>query len=216
MDRLMTWVGRSWQALRRGALALQSAPTRPRSGASDGPFPTVEAFRQYIFERYGFTPEARRVLAGTRLEILNMREPAGGGLWFGPRENRIELQGIQDEAAVHEYAHAWADLTGFYDEHEPNGPPWKTWNRAFRADVHRAAVENDREYARIAFLCNEYEFGNAATGFRGMFENDSERFAGLASGSMGDLSMMPPHLRRWYTGLFQGTAGGTERPAAAR
>ena len=217
MDRLMTWISQRWGRLRGSTNTLQPVPTptRPGRGRADGPYPDVEAFRQYIFERYRFTPEARRLLANTRMAILNMREPAGGGLWFGPHENRIELQGIQDEAAVHELAHAWADLAGFYDEHEPNGPPWKTWNRAFRADVHRTAIDNDRDYARIAFLCNEYEFGNPATGFKGMFENDSERFAGLASGSMGDLAMMPPHLRHWYTGLFQEPSSSQE-PAVAR
>lgn len=180
------------------------------AGRVAGPYRDVAAFRQHIFEDYRFTPPARRLLADTRMLIHNMREPVGGGLWFGPQENRIELQGIQDEAAVHELAHAWADLSGFYDEHEPDGPPWKTRNRRFRADVHRAAVENDPQYPQISFLCGEYEFGNPRTGFPGMFENDSERFAGLASGSMGDLLLMPSYLRRWYTGLFEGTRGVTE------
>ena len=171
------------------------------------PYRDVEAFRRHVYQTYHFTPAAQAVLASTRMRIHNMREPAGGGLWFGPQENRIELQGIQDEAAVHELAHAWADLTGFYDEADPNGLPWKTINRRFRADVHRAAVENDPDYAAIAFLCGEYEFGNPRTGFPGMFENDSERFAGLASGSMGNLRLMPPYLRHWYAGLFEAEPG---------
>jgi hypothetical protein len=31
-----------------------------------------------------------------------------------------------------------------------------------------------------------------------MFRDDPERFAGLASGTMGDLRLMPPYLARWY------------------
>jgi hypothetical protein len=190
---------------------LGSAIQPGQVASAPGPYPDVEAFRHHIFDDYRFTPAARQVLAGTRMLIHNMREPVGGGLWFGPQENRIELQGIQDEAAIHELAHAWADLTGFYDEADPrNGVPWKTLNTTFRADVHRAAVENDPRYPRISFICGEYEFGNPNTGFPGMFDNDSERFAGLASGCMGDLLMLPPHLRRWYTGLFEGTRGATE------
>jgi hypothetical protein len=182
---------------------LEPAPA-PRPAAPEGPYPDVEAFRRHIFEDYRFTSEAQRLLAGTKIEILNMREPVGGGLWFGPVENRVELQGIQDEAAIHELAHAWADLSGFYTEYAPDWPHWKTRNLAFRADVHRCAEENDPAYPRISFICGEYEFGNPQTGFPGMFENDSERFAGLASGCMGDLQLLPPYLRRWYEGLFLG------------
>jgi hypothetical protein len=178
------------------------------------PYPTVEAFRQHIFEDYRFTLEARSLLTGTRLKINNMREPAGGGWWFGPQENRVELMGIQDEAAIHEFAHAWADFSGLYDEADPNsGVPWKTLNKTFRADVRRGALETDPRYARITRLCQDYEFGNEALNFPGMFENDSERFAGLASGSMGDLLLMPPYIRRWYTGLFMGTRGADESDA---
>jgi len=164
---------------------------------------TAEAFRDDVFARYGLTPEARALLRGTRLRIADLSAPHGGGLWFGPRENRIELHGAQDEALLHEYAHAWADLTGFYDEREPHGPPWPTRNRAFRADVTRAAHESDHRYARAAYLASEYTYGNPITGFRGMGENDAERFAGLASGCMGDLRLLPPYLRRWYRGLFR-------------
>ncbi len=202
-------VTRFWAAVTQ-VLRVFLPSERPAGQAPAAPYRDVEAFRQHIFEDYRFTPAARQLLANTRIVIHNLHEPVGGGLWFGPVENRIELNGIQDEAAVHELAHAWADLSDFYDEQDPNGPPWKTLNRTFRADVHRAAVENDPRYGSIAFLCGEYEFGNPNTGFPGMFENDSERFAGLASGSMGDLLLMPPYVRRWYTGLFQGTRGAVE------
>jgi hypothetical protein len=178
---------------------------------ADLPYPTVEAFRRHIFEDYAFTPEARRLLADVELVIHNLREPVGGGWWYGPEGRKVELMGIQDEAAIHEFAHAWADFAGFYDEVDPNnGVPWPTLNRRFRADVQRGALEEDPRYARITRLCRDYEFGNAELNFPGMFENDSERFAGLASGSMGDLLLMPPYIRRWYTGLFLGTRGAGE------
>ncbi len=183
----------------------------------DQPFASVEAFRQHIFENYRFTPQARRILSNVEFVIQNMREPVGGGWWFGPHGNKIELMGIQDEAAVHEMAHAWADYTRFYDEVDTaNGVPWPTLNRAFRADVRRGADETDPRYARIVHLCRDYEYGNPALNFPGMFENDSERFAGLASGSMGDLLLMPPYIRRWYTGLFLGTRGAVESEATDR
>ena len=102
-------------------------------------------------------------------------------------------------------------LVGFYDEVDTtNGVPWPTLNRTFRADVRRGADETDPRYERIVRLCRDYEYGNPALNFAGMFENDSERFAGLASGSMGDLLLMPPYIRRWYTGLFLGTRGAVD------
>ena len=44
--------------------------------------------------------------------------------------------------------------------------------------------------------------------WRGMLveENDWEMFAGLASGVMGDMRLLPPYVRRFYAGLFVGAA----------
>lgn len=210
LQRMTSWlanVGREFRQFYRGIHldeATKDEATRP------GAYRDIEAFRQHIFEDYRFTAEACRLLTSTRLIIHNLREPVGGGGWYGPVENKIELQGIQDEAAVHEFAHAYADFSGFYTEWADDNPHWPTRNSAFRAVVHQAAVANDARYPRISFICREYEFGNPQTGFAGMFDNDPERFAGLASGCMGDLRLLPPILRPWYRGLFQGTNGDEE------
>ena len=37
-------------------------------------------------------------------------------------------------------------------------------------------------------------------------ENDWEMFAGLASGVMGDMRLLPPYVRRLYAGLFVGAS----------
>jgi hypothetical protein len=37
--------------------------------------------------------------------------------------------------------------------------------------------------------------------------NDWEMFAGLASGTMGDMRLLPPYVREFYVGLFQMPAG---------
>jgi hypothetical protein len=174
---------------------------RPRPA---GRYPDGEAFKHAVMESYGFSDAARRILAETKFTVRNLHAPDGGGFWYGPEENRIELFGIQAEAAIHEMAHAWADLTGFYDEWSNEWDRWPTLNRTFRADVRRAAEAKDPRYSRICFIAGEYEFGNPQTGFAGMFENDSERFAGLASGAMADPMKMPPYIRRWYMQLFTG------------
>ncbi len=169
-----------------------------------GRYPNGAAFRDDVLARYPFTGAARALLHTVPFEVRNLREPVGGGGWYGPDGRRIVLEGIQDEAAVHELAHAWADLTGFYRERAPGGPPWPTLHRPFRAAVRAAADETNPRYARVQFLAHQYEYGDPAIGFPGMGENDPERFAGLASGTMGDLRLMPPALATWYRGLFAG------------
>lgn len=162
------------------------------------------AFRDLILERYDFTPDAREVLQRIPVEVENLNEPRGGGYWY-PSERRIFLFGTQDEACLHEMSHAWADETGFYVDPHPDDPHKKGRNFAFRADVERAAAESDRRYERASFLAWEYTYGNPSKNFQGMGELDWERFAGLASGVMGDIRMMPPYLRRWYEPLFGGS-----------
>lgn len=185
-----------------GAAPRQAVGEGYPLGAPLARFSNGPAFRDDILARYPFTPEAREVLGSVKFEVKNLREAVGGGGWYGPRARRIVLEGVQDEAAVHELAHAWADLTGFYPERAPDGPAWPVLNRAFRTDVHAAADNPDPRYSRVQFLAHQYEYGDPAINFPGMGENDSERFAGLASGTMGDLRLMPPELARWYRGLF--------------
>ena len=171
--------------------------------AAGGRYPDGAAFRDDVLARYPFTDEARVLLRSVPFEVRNLHEAVGGGGWYGPDGRRIVLEGIQDEAAVHELAHAWADLAGFYQERAPGGPPWPTLHRPFRAAVRAAAHDPDPRYARVQFLAHQYEYGDPAIDFAGMGENDPERFAGLASGTMGDLRLMPPELADWYAGLFR-------------
>jgi hypothetical protein len=165
--------------------------------------PDGSAFRDRVLRRYDFTPAARAVLQTIPVEIEDLNQPRGGGFWY-PSERRIYLYGVQEEACLHELAHAWADETGFYVDPRPDDPRRLGRHFAFRADVDRAAQELDPAYLRVAFLAWEYTYGNPATGFKGMGELDWERFAGLASGVMGDIRLMPPYLRRWYEPLFGG------------
>lgn len=194
--------GVGWQAVLDRVVGVVRALFGPGLGALPGRYASGSAFREDVLARYPFTDEARRLLRAVRFEVKNLTAPLGGGGWYGPEARRIVLEGIQDEAAVHELAHAWADLAGFYQEHEPGGPPWPTQHRAFRAAVRAAAHEPDPRYARVRFLAHQYEYGDPAIDFPGMGENDAERFAGLASGTMGDLRLMPPALATFYAGLF--------------
>ena len=80
--------------------------------------------------------------------------------------------------------------------------------------VKQFLAEADKEpgrFPRIRELCREYRYGNEA--WAGMWIpphdsydgrwNTDEIWAGLASGSMGDLTMFPTGLRNLYGQMFQ-------------
>jgi hypothetical protein len=153
-----------------------------------------------LFERQPFTPEAVEYFRTLRLEVGTLDEPMGGGYWFGDR-GLVMLRGTQDEAALHELAHAW----------------WER-RRAAERDELMAVLRSlgsgcPAGFPRIAELANVYCHGiktqadaNSPTGYwRGMVaeDNDHETFAGFCSGVMGNAAQMPPELRRFYDGFLR-------------
>ena len=110
-----------------------------------------------------------------------------------PHTREVRLFTAQDEAAVHELAHAW-----WHDR------------RIGREDemieaTARLSAETRHEYATMARLAHGYMHGIPEQGFEGFLStrNDWEMFASLASGSMGDMRLMPPYVRKLYEGLFE-------------
>jgi hypothetical protein len=66
----------------------------------------VRAWFDGVWQRHGFEDEAVDYFKTLRLEIGTLEAPMGGGYWIS--ESRLVLlRGAQDEAAVHELAHAW-------------------------------------------------------------------------------------------------------------
>src|ERR1700730_17531642 len=59
-----------------------------------------------LWRRQPFEDEAVAYFRTLRLAGGTLCEPLGGVCWFGDR-NLVMLRGIQDEAAVHELAHAF-------------------------------------------------------------------------------------------------------------
>jgi hypothetical protein len=153
-----------------------------------------------LWARYGFEAEAVQHFRTLRLEIGTLDEPMGGGYWFGDRK-LVLLRGNQDEAAVHELAHAF----------------WDRQRDGRRDDLMSVLRDlGDRPpagYPRIAELANVYCHGiktqadsNSPTGYwRGMLaeNNDHETFAGFCSGVMADASQLPPSLRPFYSGFLK-------------
>ncbi|MBI2942042.1 MAG: hypothetical protein HYY04_16550 [Chloroflexi bacterium] len=141
---------------------------------------------------------------GVTVVVHDPNSTRGGGYWH-PDRRLVELFTAQEEAAIHELAHAW----------------WHERRLLGRnaAELMVACVnlseERDPRYARAAELANHYVYGitsqsdpQSPTGWwMGMLVGSSggydwEVFAGLASGVMGNLALLPPYIRRFYEGLF--------------
>jgi len=151
------------------------------------------SFVAEVMERYGFTPEAARwIRREIPVQVDDASSTGGGGYWI-PQQRLVRLFSAQHEAAVHELAHAWWHFRRLGQE------------KALMQAVVRAAHEPDPRYRRVRDLAHGYVYGIAAQGWPGLLvdSNDWEMFAGLASGTMGDMNLMPPYLRVFYQGLFR-------------
>lgn len=134
---------------------------------------------------------------GVRVVVKNPGSTRGGGLWW-PDKKLVELETAQEEAAIHELAHAW------WEERRKD----VAVRTSFSAMVKRLSEERDPRYRRAAELAYVYEHGDPNTGFKGMFLEDGtiidwEQYAGLASGVMGHPEMLPPYIRGFYSELFE-------------
>ena len=182
MDQLLAVVRNIGNML--GSLA------RPTGGSGDT---EGWSFVDRVMREHHFTPHAREWLrANVNLRVDDMSTTRGGGYWK-PDLRQVHLFTAQDEAAVHELAHAW-----WHDR------------RHGREDemieaVVRLSQEKAPQYADTARLAHDYVHGIPEQNWAGMLveRNDWEMFAGLASGTMGDMSKLPPYVRRLYDGLFE-------------
>jgi hypothetical protein len=172
-----------------------------RSGRE--PRAPASPFRRELFAHFPFTPDAQEWL---EREIgIQVHDPAstrGGGYWH-PDRRLVELFTAQYEAAIHEHAHAW-----WHDRRLQSDAAV----RLMVAVVH-LSEESDPAFTPMTALAHHYIYGirsqvdpNSPTGYwRGMLAegNDWEMYAGLASGCMADLRLLPPYVRPYYTDLFR-------------
>jgi hypothetical protein len=162
------------------------------SAASADDSPAVFAFREEVLTRFPYTDEARQWLStAIAFEVQDLRSTRGGGYWI-PDARKVFLFTAQFEAAIHELAHAW----------------WH-YRRAGREDemieaTVALAEERDPRYARMAGLAHGYIHGIPEQNWPGMLvdRNDWEMYAGLASGMMADMRLIPPYVRPLYAGMY--------------
>jgi hypothetical protein len=154
--------------------------------------------------RWPFTQAARQLFQTIHFEVADLSQEHGGGFWY-PETRTVQVRGSQPEALIHELAHA------YWEDARTRG----STAEQLVAAVVRLAEERDPEYERAATLAGHYVHGienqpdpESPTGYwLGMRQPDGtwmdwEMFAGLASGIMGDLSLLPPYVRTFYEGLF--------------
>lgn len=178
------WAREAWAFLRGFWRALRRIP--PVGSADE------KAFVEELFTHFPFSGQAKSWLRETVwLRIEDLGSLRGGGLFF-PGQNRVYLNTAQYEAAIHELAHAWWHVRRSLQRDD------------LMAAVVQAAGEADPRYRRIARLAHGYIHGLEAVGFPGFLKdrNDWEMFAGLASGCMADIRLLPPYLRPFFEGLF--------------
>ncbi len=163
---------------------------RPATGAGSD---EAWAFVSRVMRQHHFTKLAQEwIRQNVNLRVDDLTTRRGGGYWI-PSQNQVHLFTAQDEAAVHELAHSW----------------WH-YRRKGREDemieaVVRLSAEQDPNYHGIAKLAFGYVHGIPEQNWAGMLveRNDWEMFAGLASGTMGDMRKLPPYVRVLYDGLFE-------------
>jgi len=166
---------------------------RHYSAISASTSPAVAAFRDGLLDHFPYTVAAKEWLrTEIDFEVADLASVRGGGYWI-PEERKVYLFTAQYEAAIHELAHAW-----WHDR--------RIGQEDALIDATIAlAQESDPRYARMRGLAYGYIHGIPAQGWAGMLvdRNDWEMYAGMASGMMADLRLVPPYVRRFYLGMYR-------------
>lgn len=154
--------------------------------------PTVQAFLDDLFTRFPYRTE---MIQWFQREIqFVLRDPsstAGGGFWI-PDQRKVFLFTAQYEAAIHEIAHSW----------------WHDRRIGYEQDMIDATIalsqETDPRYSRMQGLAYGYIHGIPEQHWAGMLveRNDWEMYAGLASGMMADLRLLPSYMHYLYDTMY--------------
>ena len=175
-----------------------------RSPMSAAVNPAVAAFREEVLATFPYREEAKEWLrTAVDFEVEDLSSTRGGGFWY-PDENKVFLYTAQYEAAIHELAHAWWHYRRIGQE------------EAMIETTIRLSQETNPRYQRTTKLAYEYIHGIPERDWPGMLvdRNDWEVYAGLASGMMADMRLIPPYVRPFYVGMYLLLPDDAPSPAA--
>lgn len=181
-----------WQRIKHAWREARDYSTKYTSAAAGASTAEAAAFLEEVFATFPYAEEGKQWLREhPRFEVQDLRSTRGGGYW-DPTRNLVFLYTGQYEAAIHELAHAWWHPRRIGQE-----------DAMMRATI-QLAEEPDPRYRRTRQLAYGYIHGIPEQHWAGMLveRNDWEMHAGLASGMMADLRLVPPYMRVFYDGLF--------------
>lgn len=168
---------------------------------------TSIGYREKIFEKYSFTPEARSYLRGkTKIEIafLNTKNPVGlthSGVWY-PGNSTVRLNSANDEVAIHEFAHAW------WEEQRKD----LNWKKSLIADTIELSKMNDANYYPSIKRAGEIvdKYCSCSDGIPNDLSrvDDHHFYAPMAEFTMGNfkngLHQLPEFMWKYFDSLFVG------------
>ncbi len=187
-----------WQRTRE---RLAQATSSPISAARN---PAVAAYLDEVLNTFPYTDAAKAWFhSAITFEVENLDSVSGGGFWY-PDRYAVFLYTAQYEAAIHELAHAW------WEERRP-----RLKDALIEATV-MLSEETDPRYQRMQRLTYGYIHGIAEQNWPGMLvdRNDWEMYAGMASGMMADLRLVPPYVREFYAEMYELLPDDAPTPAS--
>lgn len=192
---------------------LEARARQQKEGEYQDYLSSVEtgAFKDWVFKEAGFTPESQQELQKVELQVK--RSIGGGGGWI-PLSQSIELGAPSLEGAIHEYSHVYwqprrkeegdALVQAAMQLAKEIDPQYETASMLARAYIQEMQLEDGTVHKPVMLL-EERNWGQGSGPDKKW--NDWEIFAGLASGVMGHLEMLPDYIKSFYEGLFSGQTG---------
>jgi len=163
-----------------------------------------DQFQQRVIADYGFTPEASEYLSTVPFIMANENwNPAvDGGAHWHPDSREIHASYFQDEAAVHEMAHAWYDYNNGTQE----------WGEDLAQATIRLSQMDPQQYPQYAQAIAEADkYVNTLHWADPSNPDDHcayELYASFASFTMGQYQtgprQLPEFMWKFYESLFTG------------
>lgn len=213
------------QSLKSGSCASACSTTTfvPVSTSVWQSFADANTFRDFIFQGFGFTTEAKNLItANSTIEVKDLQNACNGGGGWMPGDKKVVLNCTQYEAAIHELSHVWWHAYRLRNPDMAKGLA-KDVVRLSNGDGPTAAVSFAKDYVNgigswKGMYCtdngcadpqnikdSDFDLIEAATNAK---INDWEIYAGFASWTMGKYKdgprALPDYAWKYFEPEFKG------------